>query len=111
MAYHMFFGFCLRERVAAGEVAEALQRLGARLIACDLMLAITPMARRDRHPVLDTEPENPRAFFATMVFRDRAQADAAVAHFEARDPVTAPLHAAVIRRITEASFLCYQEDG
>ena len=109
MTYHMFFGFNLSPGADVRQAARSLENLTRHLVEIDLLQSVTPLQIRDRHPVLDTANDMTQTYFATMTFRDRAQADACVAHvYEWSDP-TDHLHKGFIGLTTDQVFICFED--
>lgn len=109
MPYHMLFSFNLADGTTTDEVQTALTVFNDQLVDLDLLHSTTPLARRHRHAVLDTAPDNPHEFFVTMRFRDLAQANDAVSHIYDRDRQTTPPHLDLIRLTSDPVFICFQD--
>ncbi len=108
MAYHMFFGFNLAPGTTVDTAEEALRVFSDRMIAANRLVSTTPIARRHRHPVLDTAQFINLDYFVTMTFRDRMQANASVKQIYGRSEPTDSLHNTVIGLLTDAVFLCVE---
>ena len=81
------------------------------LLQQGLIVTATPVGRRLSATPMDTDRERSQEFFSVMGFSDRSQLDAAYAHIESRlRPATAP-HSDMYRHISNAVFLCWQDDG
>ncbi len=109
MSYHMFLGVNLDPRASTDDAVQAFANFAQHLTEHDLLLAASPLQKRDLHPVLDTARDMPQSHFATMTFRDRQQADAAVSHFyDFADP-TDRLHKGFIGLTTDRFFVCFED--
>ena len=109
LSYHMFFGFDLGPDVDEAAAWQALDDLTQALIAADVLLSTAPVAKRQHHPVLDTATHIASAFFTTMTFKDKAQADAAVKLIYAKSPDTDDTHNAFIDLVKDPFFLCFDD--
>ncbi len=106
MAYHMFFGFDLKDGISLDEARASMEALSDTLRTADLILDASPIAKRNRHPVLDTASNIEATYFAQMRFRDRKQADAAVKEIYAHQGAVETAHVAFI--VTGASAPWYR---
>lgn len=109
MAYHMFFGFNLKLDAGTEEVGKAFQTFAQHLIETDLLQSASALQKRDKHPVLDTAENINHSHFATMSFRDRVHADAAVEHFYEWTEPTDHLHKSFISMTTDHFFICFED--
>ncbi|MEO0761848.1 MAG: hypothetical protein AAFZ09_08560 [Pseudomonadota bacterium] len=109
--YAMHVLFDLKPGVGVDEVEAAFGAFTAHLQALDLVVETTPVARRDRHPVLDTDHARGHGWFASMRFRDRAQADRAVARISEAHGDTLALHRAAFALVADPVFFCTQDAG
>ena len=75
----------------------------------DLVEGSGPIGRRQSDSELDTDAEREHEYFALMDFRDRAQADRALAHIRPRQNPTEALHREVLQRARQAVFLCWED--
>ena len=106
---HMLNTFDLRPGVEPEELAVAYARLIEHLAELDLVAGTSPLARRRRHPCLDTDRAREHGFAVTTRFRDRRQADACYARLKARAEPTGRLHRAVLVRVQDPVFSVWED--
>jgi hypothetical protein len=75
----------------------------------DLVEGSGPIGQRQADSGLDTDAERGHEYFALMAFRDRAQADRALAHLRPRQPPTEPLHREVLTRARQVVFIAWKD--
>ena len=79
------------------------------LIEADIIVGAGPMGKRVTDTPMDTEIAHTQMYYSVMYFRDRAQLDAAYAHIEARGQPGTATHIKMYRRLTNTSFLCWED--
>ncbi len=107
--YRMLTCFNLKPGTSLDQFQSALDALSAWLIDHQLIINTGPIGRRHRHPVMDTDDQRNHEYFFLMNFADLAQCDRAVELFRPREAPVEPLHGAVIDKISEPVFICWED--
>lgn len=107
---HMVSSFDLKPGEDFAQVARLYDAFLADLLASDLIVDGGPLGRRVHNTPMDTDTLRTQQVFSVIRFRDRAQLDAAYDSFVGGHPVGRTSHLEVHRRITNAAFLCWQDD-
>lgn len=100
--------FNLRPGVELGPFQGHVTAFATHMREIDLVEAVGPVMRRVTDTPLDTDRVRDHAFFFTMDFRDRAQADASYAYLARREAPGWGLHQAVFGRVEDAIFICWE---
>ena len=106
----MLSAFDLRPGVAWDAFRLSYAAFLDELRAADLILSAGPPGTRVSDTPMDTDDARTHQCFSVMAFRDRDQMDRAYAHIEARLAPGTDSHIQMYRQITNAVFLCWQED-
>ncbi|MEO0620998.1 MAG: hypothetical protein AAF183_02120 [Pseudomonadota bacterium] len=86
-----------------------LARFTEYMTAEGLCLGCGPLGHRQASSGLDTDEERQHSLFFLMDFRDRAQADAALAHIDALGLRNVPTHLEVFRQVANPIFICWAD--
>ena len=106
---HMLICFDLKPDVGIGAFREALADYTAHMRERDLVESHSPIGERQSDTILDTDGERGHQYFATMSFRDRAQADAAADYIKAREEPGQTIHHATYSKVRNQIFICWQD--
>jgi hypothetical protein len=107
--FHMLTCFNLRPGIEVGVFREALADYTAHLRELDLVESHSPIGQRQSDTILDTDGERHHQYFATMSFRDRAQADAAVDYMKAQTEPGHSMHQTAYSMTQDEIFICWQD--
>ena len=106
--FHVQSSITLRQGVALESFEFRLRALEQYLQSRGLLVSITPIARRCRHPVMDTD-DAAFEFTFTLVFENGNQVDQSVECLRAEDPVMTQLHKTVWDAVASYRFSCWQD--
>ena len=101
--------FRLAEGSSIDDYQAALEVFSRQLVALDLVEDVGPVGERRDDTILDTDEDRDHTHFLVMSFRDRAQADRAVAHIEERVQPGVGLHNTMYSHITDPVFICWED--
>jgi len=101
----------LKPGVELAEFERRLAEFTAHMVGLGLCEGCGPVGRRQADSGLDTDAERTHEFFFLMDFRDRAQADASLAHIHEMGQRNVPTHLEVFRRVTDSIFICWDQDS
>ena len=107
--FRMLTCFNLKPDVSIDEFHRAIDDLNTRLIELDLIDSVSPIGKRQKDTIMDTDEERDQEFFFIMNFRDRAQCDRAIVHMYSSDVPTESAHANVQMMISDEIFICWQD--
>ena len=107
--FHVQSSITLRPGETLGTFESRLRALEQYLQSKGLLVAITPIARRFRHPVMDTDAAD-FDFTFTLLFENGNQVDQSVKCLRAEDPSMTQLHRAVWDAVASYRFACWQDD-
>ncbi|MEX0707606.1 MAG: hypothetical protein WD078_06540 [Woeseia sp.] len=107
--FHMLSCFNLTPDVDANEFRVALDELTMHMKAADLLHSTSPIGRRQRHPVMDTDDERDHEYFFIMSFENRPQCDAAVRYMTGSKQPGNAAHESVQTMISTPVFICWQD--
>ena len=100
----------LKPNVTVESFRQSLEQFTEHLLAEGLVVSVSPLGRRDRHPVMDTDEERDHEYFFTMAFADRAQCDRAVAYIYAHSEPGHTIHETMYGKILDPIFFCWDEN-
>ena len=104
---HMHTSFDLAQGIGIEEFGSSLDVFSEMMIAKGLVVETGPIAKRCKHPIMDTDEQRNHQYFFVMSFADRAQCDAAVEHIQSADSKSDPVHKAVYKNIVDPIFTCW----
>ena len=104
---HMHTSFDLTQGTNIEEFGTALDTFSEMMIAKGLVVTTGPIAKRCKHPIMDTDDTRSHQYFFIMSFRDREQCDAAVSHIQEAATDSDPVHRAVYASIVDPIFSCW----
>lgn len=107
--FRMLTCFNLRPETSIQEFSSAYFAFVAHMKDLDLVAGSGPIGRRQSDSGLDTDADRGHEYFALMDFRDRAQADRALAHIRPRQNPTEALHRAVLTRARQVIFIAWED--
>jgi len=100
--------FNLKEDENIDEFRACLDLFSLKLIEDELLESTTPITKRFRHPVMDTDKSNFEYFFI-MKFKNEDQMERSVKYiFEESEPGLT-LHQNVWKKIKQYNFICWQD--
>ncbi len=107
--FHMLSCFDLKDNVTIKEFQEANALFVAHMKGLGMVESVSPVGRRQHHPIMDTDHERGQEYFFTMTFLDRDQCDQAVdciqSHCEPEDKI----HFAISSKIINYVFICWDD--
>ena len=106
---HMLSCFDLKPGVELAEYQEALDAFVAHMQGLDLVESNSPVGRRQRDTILDTDSERDHEFFMTTHFRDWAQANAAIDYIKAHAEPGHSIHLNVHTKAQNQIFVCWED--
>ncbi len=106
--FQMLTCFNLRTGVALASFESELRAFAAEMAEAGLVEGAGPVLRRRTDTALDTDDARDHAYFFLMDFRDKAQADAALAAIARGDEPGATRHRAVFSKTRDAIFICWE---
>lgn len=104
---HMHTSFDLAQGTSIEEFGSSLDVFSEMMIAKGLVVETGPIAKRCKHPIMDTDDKRSHQYFFVMSFRDREQCDAAVSHIQEFAADSDPVHRAVYANIVDPLFSCW----
>lgn len=107
--FHMLCSFDLGEDVGTGEFRATLGQLASRLRRAALLHSVSPLGRRQRHPIMDTDEERDHEYYFFMSFEDRGQCDRAAAQMYRDEGETGVAHRALQAMIRRPIFTCFED--
>ena len=99
----------LKSGVSADEFRQSLEAFKQYLLGENLVVCVSALGRRDKHPVMDTDEERDHEYFFTMSFENRAQCDRAVKHIYAHAEPGNTIHETLYAKIVDPVFFCWDE--
>jgi hypothetical protein len=106
---HMHTSFDLAQGTSIEDFGTALNIFSEMMVAKGLVVETGPIAKRCKHPIMDTDEQRGHQYFFVMSFRDREQCDDAVRHIQESKSDSDPVHRAVYANIVEPIFSCWLE--
>jgi len=100
----------LKPGVTVDDFRESLGQFTAHMMAEDLVVSVSHLGRRDRHPVMDTDEERDHEYFFTMAFRDRAHCDRAVEYIYSHSEPGHTIHETLYAKVVDPVFFCWDEN-
>ena len=107
--FHMLSCFKVAEGSDITAFQAGLEAFTRELLNLGLVAEVGPVGERRNNTILDTDEERDHSHFLIMRFRDRAQADRAVAYIEERVQPGAGLHDTMYRHIADPVFICWED--
>jgi len=83
----------------------------ADLTEAGMIVGAGPLGKRVADTPMDTDDNRDHSWFSILSFHDRHQLDAAYAYIEARQSPSTTSHIRMYRRITNAIFLCWEDQS
>ena len=77
--------------------------------AQELLHARSPIGRRRRHPVMDTDKERDHEFFFIMTFENREQCDRSVDYILPHDQPGDASHKTMYLKVADPIFICWED--
>lgn len=103
----MHTSFDLAQGTDIQEFEIALHAFSELMIAKSLVVETGPIAKRCKHPIMDTDEQCIHEYFFVMRFHDREQCDAAVKHIQEATAESDTIHKAVYANIVDPIFSCW----
>ena len=107
--FHMLTFFDLKPGTSIDEFRQSLSAFIAHLSKIDLLQSSGPVARRQRHKIMDTDSERDQEYFFVVSFRDRARCDLAVEHLLRHEEPAESIHNAMYSGVHEPIFTCWED--
>ena len=107
---HMLTTFNLAQGVRLQDFRARLGDFSRLMCSKDMLQETGPVARRFRHPIMDTDTDNDREFFFVMSFRDREQCEDAVKYIQQPAPEDSEIHESVYAKVTDPVFSCWDDE-
>ena len=100
----------LKPGVTVDDFQQSLEQFTAHLLTEDLVVSVSPLGRRDRHPVMDSDDERDHEYFFTIAFRDRAHCDRAVEYIYGHSEPGHTIHETLYAKVDDPVFFCWDEN-
>jgi len=107
--FHMLVCFDLKPQVSLGEFKDSISKFSKHLEELGLAAGVSPVGKRQSDTPLDTDKERAHQYFATMSFRDRAQANAAYDYLKQHIEPGHGIHRAVNSKAANPIFICWAD--
>ncbi len=107
--FHMLSCFNLESDVTIEEFQQSIVKFTSRMQEMGAVESISPIGRRQRHPIMDTDDERDHEYFFTMSFRDREQCDQAVDYILPHKEPEETVHNAMSSKIADPIFICWED--
>ncbi len=107
--FHMLCCFHLKPEFQLAEFNKAFADFTQHLQGLDLVEASSPVGIRQSDTILDTDSERDHEYFSIMSFRDRRQADAAVAYIGKNGMSADSTHHIAYAMVADPVFICWQD--
>ncbi len=107
--FHMLTCFNLEPAISIDEFRQSLADFAAHLKEIDLVHSTSPIGRRHRHTIMDTDAERDHQYYVIVSFRDRAQCDRAVEYVLPHEEPVESMHRAVYSNVKDAIFICWED--
>lgn len=107
--FHMLTCFNLVPETTINQFRRALVNFTEHMTGIDLVDSMSPIGRRQRHEVMDTDSERDHEYFFIMSFRDRAQCDRAVEYIYRHEEPAESIHKAVYSSVADPIFICWED--
>lgn len=107
--FHMLSCFDLANEVSIGEFQESNNVFLEHMRKFGLIESASPIGRRNKHPVMDTDKERDHEYFYTISFKDKNQCDQAVEYIRAQSELSISIHASVSAKIQNQVFICWED--
>lgn len=107
--FHVLCCFDLRPEYQLANFRRAFEDFTVHVQENDLVEACSPVGFRQSDTILDTDSERDHQYFSIMSFRDRSQADAAVAHIGKNGMSADATHHIAYSMVDDPVFICRQD--
>ena len=107
--FHMLSCFDLVNEMSIGEFQKSNSVFLAHMRELGLIESASPIGRRIRHPVMDTDKERDQEYFYTISFKDENQCDLAVEYIMAHTEPGDSIHSSVSSNIKNQVFVCWED--
>jgi hypothetical protein len=107
--FHMLTCFNLKPGITIEEFRLAIADFTTHLEDGDLVHSTSPIGRRQRHAIMDTDNERDHEYFFIMSFRDRAHCDRAVEYILPHREPADSIHRAVYSKVADPIFICWED--
>ncbi len=107
--FHMLSCFDLGSDETIEAYKESLDQFVDHMKQIGLLKSVSPIGRRQKHPVMDTDAERDHEYFFTMTFANRTQCDLAVDHIYNHQDPGDTIHKQMYSKIKNPIFICWQD--
>lgn len=107
--FHMLSCFDLNAGVTIEEFAESNNLFLIRMQELGLVQSISPIGRRNRHPVMDTDKERNQEYFFTMSFLNEKQCNDAVECIYSANEPEESIHGSISSKVKNQIFVCWED--
>ncbi|MEM7206973.1 MAG: hypothetical protein AAF434_04035 [Pseudomonadota bacterium] len=91
------------------EFRRELHEFAEILLEKNLLVSMSPVGRRDKHPVMDTDDERKQEYYFLMTFKDREQCDQAVEFIYSNEDPGNSVHRNMYKKTRDQVFICWEE--
>ncbi len=107
--FHMLNCFDLKSGVTIDDFQQSLTRFTSHMRELGVVESMSPIGRRQRHPIMDTDSERDQEYFFILSFRDRDQCDRSIDFITPQSEPQESIHNAIQSKIENAIFICWED--
>lgn len=107
--FHMLMCFDLKPESTIDEFRQSIGEFTTHMKDIGLVESTSPIGRRQRDTIMDTDRERDHEYFLIMSFRDRAQCDLAVNHILPHEEPGETVHVAAYSKVESPIFICWED--
>ena len=107
--FHMLSAIKLKTGITVEEFRQSVEAFTAHMQKIGLLHSTSPIGRRRKHPIMDTDAERDHEYYLIMSFQDRAQCDRAVENILRHEEPGKSIHQAVFSSIEDPVFTCWED--
>ena len=107
--FHMLSCFDLANEVSIFEFQKSNNIFLEQMRELRLIESSSPIGRRNKHPVMDTDTERDHEYFYTISFKDKNQCDQAVEYIQAQTALSVSIHGGLSSKIQNQVFICWED--
>ena len=107
--FHMLSCFDLINGVSIDEFQKSNSIFLKHMRDLELVQSTSPIGRRNKHPIMDTDKERDQEYFYIMSFVDEDQCNLAVKYIQSNDELGDSIHISLSSKIENYSFICWED--
>jgi len=105
----MLSSFDLANEVSIEEFIESNSIFIEHMKEEGLVHSTSPVGRRNRHPIMDTDKDRDQEYFYVMSFLDESQCNRAVKYIQIHDESVEAIHGGISSKIENYYFVCWED--